>query len=320
LKKLLLIIAVIILSTAILPSIAFADAAEDAYKRGERAWKNQDYETAFREYRKAGELGHLDAQILLAINLSSSPYPEDFLESRKWWKKIAGQGNSGSIVALGDSYRYGNLDGNYIDYKEAIKWYRTASTSNNSEHRGDAFLALGEMYEEGQGTAKNPSEAMKLYKKAAAEGNAEAGYRIGVLYETGKGVSKNYGKAAEWYSSSAEMFNSTAMYRMGFLHEKGMGVPKSMQEAEKWYRRAADAGNSWSQFYFGEKCEHGKGVKKDLVFAHAWYNLASRGMGDKGLWKKAKSARDRVALKLTPEELARAEKIVRDWRPQKYKK
>ncbi|WP_367338522.1 hypothetical protein [Aminivibrio sp.] len=54
------------------------------------------------------------------------------------------------------------------------------------------------MYEEGQGTAKNPSEAMKLYKKAAAEGNAEAGYRTGVLYETGKGVSKI--ATAEWYS------------------------------------------------------------------------------------------------------------------------
>jgi len=140
------------------------------------------------------------------------------------------------------------------------------------------------------------------------------------LYETGKGVTKNYGKAAEWYRSAAEMNYSTAMYRMGFLHEKGMGVPKSMQEAEKWYRRAADAGNSWSQFYFGDKCEHGKGVPMDLVSAHAWYNLASRGMGDEQLWKKAKSARDRVALKLAPEELARAEKIARDWRPQKYKK
>ncbi len=36
--------------------------------------------------------------------------------------------------------------------------------------------------------------------------------------------------------------------------------------------------------------------------------------------EEAKSAQDRVALKLTPEELACAEKIVRDWRPQKYNK
>lgn len=319
-KKLLLVVAVIALTASILPSAAFADAAEDAYKRGERAWKNQDYETAFREYRTAGELGHLDAQILLAINLSTSPYPEEFLEGRKWFKMAAGQGNSSSMVALGDIYRLGDMDGKHIDYKEALKWYRAASTSKNREHRSDAFLALGEMYEEGQGAAKSPAEAMKFYKKAVAEGNEEAGYRIGVLYETGKGVTKNYGKAAEWYRSAAEMNYSTAMYRMGFLHEKGMGVPKSMQEAEKWYRRAADAGNSWSQFYFGDKCEHGKGVPMDLVSAHAWYNLASRSMGDEQLWKNAKSARDRVALKLTPEELARAEKIVRDWRPQKYKK
>jgi len=118
-----------------------------------------------------GQLGHLDAQILLAINLSTSPYPEEFLEGRKWFKMAAGQGNSSSMLALGDTYRRGDLDGNYIDYREAIKCYRTASASEDREHAGEAFLSLGEMYEAGQGTAANPTEAMKFYKKAADRGN-----------------------------------------------------------------------------------------------------------------------------------------------------
>jgi TPR repeat protein len=309
------IFACIAVIAAALPPAAFADTAGDAYQRGQIAWKNQDYETAFREYRTAGDLGHLDAQILLAINLSASPYREDFTESRKWWAKAAGQGNSSSMVALGDSYRHGDLDGNFVDYKEAVKWYRTASNSKNTEHRGDASLALGEMYEAGQGTAANPSEAMKFYKKAADCGNGEAKFRIGLLYETGKGVGRNYAKAREWYTAAAGDRVSAAMYRVGYLHEKGLGVKANMKEAEKWYRKAADAGDSWSQLYFGDKCEHGRGVPVDLISAHVWYNLASKGMGSEELWKKAKSAKERVALTLSAEDLARAEKMAREWRP-----
>ncbi|WP_367338532.1 hypothetical protein [Aminivibrio sp.] len=109
------------------------------------------------------------------------------------------------------------------------------------------------------------------------------------------------------------------MYRMGFLHEKGMEYLKVCRKRKNGIEGQPMQETAGRSFIL-EKNEPGKGVKKDLVFAHAWYNLASRGMGDKELWKKAKISRDRVALKLTPEELARAEKIVRDWRPQKYKK
>ena len=85
------IFACIAVIAAALPPAAFADTAGDAYQRGQIAWKNQDYETAFREYRTAGDLGHLDAQILLAINLSASPYREDFTESGNGGQKLRGR-------------------------------------------------------------------------------------------------------------------------------------------------------------------------------------------------------------------------------------
>jgi len=59
------------------------------------------------------------------------------------------------------------LSGQAIDKKEAVKWYRLAADQGNA----DAQLFLGGMYNEGQGVLQDYKEAVKWYRLAAEQGN-----------------------------------------------------------------------------------------------------------------------------------------------------
>jgi uncharacterized protein len=54
----------------------------------------------------------------------------------------------------------------------------------------------------------------------------------------------------------------------------------------------------------------GGGVPQDYVIAHMWFNLAAAS-GD----KDAVKARDVVAAKMAPTQIAEAQKLAREWKP-----
>ena len=54
----------------------------------------------------------------------------------------------------------------------------------------------------------------------------------------------------------------------------------------------------------------GLGVPRDHVKAHMWWSLAAN-QGDEG----AAFAREVVWIMMTPEQIAEAENLVREWRP-----
>lgn len=71
--------------------------------------------------------------------------------------------------------------------------------------RGDskAQSRLGLMYSNGQGVKKDPSEAIKWFRRAAEQGNAEAECSLGLLYLEGAGVPPDPVEAYKWLSLSA---------------------------------------------------------------------------------------------------------------------
>jgi TPR repeat protein len=46
-------------------------------------------------------------------------------------------------------------------------------------------------------------QAMQLFQKAAAQGNAVAESNIGALYKNGMGVTRDYNQAMQWYQKAA---------------------------------------------------------------------------------------------------------------------
>jgi uncharacterized protein len=57
----------------------------------------------------------------------------------------------------------------------------------------------------------------------------------------------------------------------------------------------------------------GQGVPQNYVAAHMWFNLAAvrGGIGDKDTAKN----RDTVAAKMSPAQIAEAQKLAREWKP-----
>ena len=66
-----------------------------------------------------------------------------------------------------------------------------------------AQFNLGVMYEFGEGVPKNNAEAIKWFRKAAEQGNAEAQNNLGHMYEEGQGVTQDFVEAQMWYNLAA---------------------------------------------------------------------------------------------------------------------
>jgi TPR repeat protein len=71
-------------------------------------------------------------------------------------------------------------------------------------------------------------------------------------------------KAVRWYRLAADQRDAEAQNNLGMMYADGRGVPQDYREAVKWYRLAADQGNS-SRCQSVSSCEHQKSKIFDQV-------------------------------------------------------
>jgi TPR repeat protein len=127
--------------------------------------------------------------------------------------------------------------------------------------------------------------------------------------------SGDYATALRELTPLAEQGDARAQTGLGWMYLKGQGVPKNHKTAVKWYRLAAEQGNAIAQSNLGFMYANGTGVPKDYVRAHMWYHIAA----SSGKSKKASKNRDIVAGKMTPAQIAEAQKLARECVRKKYK-
>ena len=102
------------------------------------------------------------------------------------------------------------------------------------------------------------------------------------------------------------------------MYRLGLGVPQDHAEAVKWYRKAAEQGNADAQSSLGAMYGDGQGVAQDYVRAHMWLNLAAASSsGDDA--KNATNNRNRLAAKMTPAQVERAQEMARKCDASKFK-
>jgi TPR repeat protein len=110
----------------------------------------------------------------------------------------------------------------------------------------------------------------------------------------------------------AEQGDPSAQTALGNLYYEGWGVEQNYTGAANWFRKAAEQGDATGQFSLGWAYEQGDGVLQDYVLAHMWYNLAASQGAD-----VAAKNRDRVAAEMSPEQIAEAQRLAREWKPTK---
>jgi uncharacterized protein len=93
-------------------------------------------------------------------------------------------------------------------------------------------------------------------------------------------------------------------------------VPGDYVEAVRWFRLAADQGDSNAQYTLGVMYSIGAGVPQDYVQAHMWLDLAAASTDSKKEQRDlAVQDRDRIASKMTPAQIAEAQKLASAWKP-----
>jgi TPR repeat protein len=189
--------------------------------------------------------------------------------------------------------------------------------------KGDAEAQryLGLMYLFGKGVPQDHAEALKWFRKAADQGNAVAQFNLGDIltnedwHKEFQDVPLDYVEGTKWLRKAADQGEVAAKGNLGFAYLSGrQGVPQDYAEALKWFRKAADQGNVQAQYKIGVMYRDGQGVPQDYLVAHVWLNLAAAhdtyGYG-------AKRDRDELAAKMTPEQIAEAQRLAREWKPTK---
>ena len=174
-------------------------------------------------------------------------------------------------------------------------------------NKGDAEAQyhVGMMHNNGIGTQKDPRQAFEWFQKSTASNDPLGAYKLGCYYD-GQGagiVAFDADEALKYKLVAAQAGYSLAQHDVALLYVK----QENFEEAMKWWKLAGDQGHPKSLYSLSGLYFQGKGAPKDLSLAYAYYKLSKLVPPDKV---------KRMAGILTKPELAKAEKLVSDWRPQ----
>jgi TPR repeat protein len=174
-------------------------------------------------------------------------------------------------------------------------------------NKGDAEAQYhaGMMYNNGIGTHRDLRQAFEWFQKATASNDPLGAYKLGCYYDgQGEGVVANdINEALKYKLIAAKAGYALAQHDVALIYVR----QDNFEEAMKWWKLAGDQGHPKSLYNLSGLYFQGKGAPKDLSLAYAYYKLSQLVPPDK---VKGMSGI------LTKPELAKAEKLVSDWKPQ----
>ncbi len=181
-------------------------------------------------------------------------------------------------------------------------------------NKGDAEAQyhVGMMYNNGIGTQQDTRQAFGWFEKSAAAHNPLGAYKLGCYY-AGQGagvVAANEAEALKYKLVAAEEGYSLAQHDVAVVYaQKG-----NFEAAVKWLKLASDQGYERSLYGLSSSYHEGKGVPQDLTLALAYYKLSML-VADADLTDSRKAVLDEMIARMSDVDLARAQKIVLEWKP-----
>ena len=109
------------------------------------------------------------------------------------------------------------------------------------------------------------------------------------------------------------MLSFAAPVAAGPLEDADTAIKKrDYATAVRLIRPLAEQGDATAQYNLGVFYDNGLDVPQDRVSAYMWFNL-SAAQGKEG----AATFRDLIARRMTPAQIAEAQKLAREWKPTK---
>lgn len=306
----------------------FLAAAEDGYvpaqyelskalSRGQGTKLNT--EQAAHWLRSAAEGGHTEAQFFTAVALDTgNGMEQNRAEALDWLRRSAEGGMVMAQRALGKKY----LIGDYVqpNADEAVRWLTEAAKRHDTlamvdlgeayltgttlvadparawawfqrasdDGYGPATAALARMAEDGTGDAPDLVKAVRLYRKALAQGDQTVAPHLGQLAGAGKldGLAPPH-YAVPWAMAAVQQGDEAALNWIEARAQDGLRPAQTalaqwyldagdrLEEAAQLFETAAFAGDVEAQYQLGVMLTKGQGVAQDYVQAHKWLNIAA---------------------------------------------
>lgn len=175
-------------------------------------------------------------------------------------------------VAAGSSrramYELGRAYAANKQIAEAVAAYRKAADKGSTS----AVVELGVLYGTGNGVAKDPAEALKLFSRAAEAGNPRG---VANLAAVSGGVPPDPVQARAMLEKGAEVNSAEAEYQLGLMYADGTGGTKDDVMARSLFEKAAAQNHPGALLWMGAFAEAGRGGPKDTGAAKSYYQRAA---------------------------------------------
>ncbi|MBQ9153547.1 MAG: sel1 repeat family protein [Solobacterium sp.] len=222
--------------------------AQQLSEKGMEAVNRNDFETAYRCFSEAADLGAPDAMNNLSVMYANGHYVQkDPAQAFEWMKKAAETGYVPSFSPLSSKYYSGSgternleqavfwaqkaceADPGNIHYKELLNYFNVLRT-----YTPEQFIETGlNAYGSGQ-----KEDAAVLFAYAADAGNPNAMNNLSVMYAKGEGVVQDDVQAFEWMKKAAENGSPVSCRFLAYKYENGSGTAWSYEKALEWAEKS----------------------------------------------------------------------------------
>ena len=254
------------------------------YRRGLGVEPNTELATRWLE--KAVSQGFAPAKTELGF-LFLDAKPPNRERAQPLLEEAASEGHGSADFGLGRIHE--GAAGGAVDLAAAAHHYFRAAEDDIAP----AIQRLAEMYERGQGVAKNEQAAVRYYLRAsklsggkergpltlaaARLGHVESQIKTAYNYRYGYGgMSKNEREALRWYQQASKSGNPKALHELGSLYLYGSREVKDPKRGLKLVRQAVKKGHAEAHVTLGSSYEGGfYGVKRNPREAEKLYRRAA---------------------------------------------
>ena len=154
---------------------------------------------------------------------------------------------------------------------EAVATYRKAIDKGSTSAMVELGVALGT----GNGVAKDPDAARKLFERAAAAGNARGVTNLAAVNGGGGGTPANPVEARAQLSKAAQADVAEAQFQLGLMMADGEGGPKDEAGARALFEKAAAQNHAEALLWAGSFAQRGLGGPEDSAKAKAYFTKAA---------------------------------------------
>jgi uncharacterized protein len=207
------------------------------------------------------------------------------------------------------------------DYATAMRLLRPLADQGHAEAKaclGTTYYHLGARYFSSIGVPQDFAKAAAWFRKAADLGDVDAQRDLAGLYVSGIDVPQDLGETFQLYREAAEQGDSSSLVSLEVMCGNGQSTARDNAQTAIWWRKFDERGDFIAQYHLGEIYERGQGVLEDYVQSHVWFNLAAAQSPVGGFsflhLPYAAQRRDELAAKMTPAQIAEAQRMARGWK------